>query len=95
MGLYLSAHSGAVSVEHQLTLQLEKGAARLASAQLEPSDTDIDDLVDACRSGQQRMNVLVRTVSEQQWQCRIPFHGRLILNHQPVTPHCYPCQSQR
>ena len=68
--------TGVVSVEHQLTLRLEKGASTLASAQLEPADTDIDDLVDACRSGQQRMDVLVRRDAE----------GPLPMHHPPSTP---------
>ena len=56
--------TGVVSVGHQLALRLEEGASTLDSAQLEPADTDIDDLVDACRGGQQRMDVLVRRDAE-------------------------------
>lgn len=55
--------AGVVSADHLLTLHLEEGAATLASAQLVPSNVDIDDIVDACRGGQQRLDVVVRDLA--------------------------------
>lgn len=52
-----------VSADHLLTLSLEEGASTLASAQLVPADVDITDIVDACRGGQQRLDVVVRTLA--------------------------------
>lgn len=49
-----------MSADHLLTLRLEEGAATLAAAELVPDDPNIDDIVDACRGGQRRLDVMVR-----------------------------------